>query len=86
MEQKYLIDTNSIVDYLGFKLPENGMFFMNDIIDEIPSITIITKIELLSFNAPKPYFEILSNFISDTLVLDLSQDIVDVTISIRRKY
>jgi hypothetical protein len=46
MEQpQYLIDTNAVIDYLGKKLPDKGMDFMNELVDEIPKISIISKME-----------------------------------------
>lgn len=51
MEQpNYLIDTNAVIDYLGRKLPDYGMSFMNTVIDAVPNVSIITKIEVLGFN------------------------------------
>ena len=39
MEQpNYLIDTNIVIDYLGRKLSENGMIFMNSIINSVPNV------------------------------------------------
>ena len=53
MEQpQYLIDTNAVIDYLGQKLPDSGMAFMNSVVDAIPVISVITKIEVLGFKAP----------------------------------
>ena len=51
-EQQYLIDTNTVIDYPGNKLPSLGMTYMKDIIDVVPNLSVITKIELLGFNAP----------------------------------
>lgn len=52
----YLMDTNSVIDYLGNKLPATGMDFMNGIMDAVPNISVITKIEVLGFNAPDPHY------------------------------
>jgi predicted nucleic acid-binding protein len=50
MEQpKYLIDTNVVIYYLGNNLTPTGMKFMNNIIDLIPNISVITQIEVLGF-------------------------------------
>lgn len=46
MGVKYLIDSNSVVDYLGKKLPDSGMVFMHPIIDAVANISVITKIEV----------------------------------------
>ncbi len=87
MEQpKYLIDSNAAIDYLGKKLPDTGMSFMNSIIDAIPKISVITKIEVLGFNTPDEHYQILVNFMSDAHVLGLSDEIVDASIDLRKKY
>ena len=86
MELSYLIDTNAVIDYLGGKLPYAGMNFMNIVIDAIPNLSVITKIEVLGFNAPNEHYQLLSNFINDSTILYLSENIVDSTIEIRKKY
>jgi len=43
-QQQYLIDTNVVIDYLGKKLPATAMAFLNDVIDSIPNVSIITRI------------------------------------------
>lgn len=87
MEQpKYLIDTNSVIDYLGKKLPDNGLAFMNTVFDAIPTISVVTKIEVLGFNAPDKHYKTLSDFINDSTVLDLTNNVVEACIAIRKKY
>jgi predicted nucleic acid-binding protein len=87
MEQAcYLIDTNVVIDYLGEKLPENGMNFMNNIIDVVPNVSVITKIEVLRFNAPVEHYRLLTNFINDAAILELTNNVVDICIEIRKKY
>lgn len=77
MEQpNCLIDTNAVIDYLGSKLSDNGMTFMNTIIDAVPNVSIITKIEVLGFNTATNKYRVLtenaSNFksIKDLTVID----------------
>jgi hypothetical protein len=43
-QQRYLIDTNVVVDYLGRKLHEEGMLLMDDVIDAVPNVSVIIKI------------------------------------------
>ena len=50
MEQKYLIDTNVIIDFAAGKLPQKGHLFMANIIDTQPCISFVNKIELLGFS------------------------------------
>lgn len=85
-QQKYLIDTNAIIDYLGKKLPSTGMDFMNNIVDDIPTLSVISKIEVLGFNTPVEHYQLLINFMNDSSILDLTNSIVDRSIEIRKKY
>ena len=84
--QNYSIDTNSIIDYLGLKIPNSGMDFISSIIDEVPKVSIITKIEVLGFNAPENHYKLLKDFMNDSIVLELSNEIVDSCIDIRKKH
>ncbi|MFN4146197.1 MAG: type II toxin-antitoxin system VapC family toxin [Runella sp.] len=87
MEQpKYLMDTNVVIDYLGNKLPVSGMDFMNTVIDAVPKVSVVTKIELLGFNAPEQHYKTLSDFINDAIVLNLTQEVVEACIGIRKKH
>lgn len=87
MEQpQYLIDGNAVIDYLGRKFPFSGMAFMNNIIDAIPNISVITKIEVLAFNAPDEHYQTLNNFINDSVVFDLVSEIINKSIAIRREF
>jgi predicted nucleic acid-binding protein len=87
MEQpKYLIDTNVVIDYLGNKLPASGMVFINTLMDSIPNISVVTKIEVLGFQVPEEHQQLLSNFINDAIVLDLTYQVVNICIDIRKKY
>lgn len=79
---RYLIDTNVVIGYLDNKLPDAGMKIMNTIIDEIPYISIITKIEVLRFNTSESNYKVLKDFVDESIVLGLNDEIVDRTISI----
>lgn len=87
MEQtQYLIDTNVVIDYLGRKLPVSGMDFMNTVIDNIPNVSVVSKIEVLGFNAPAEHYQLLTQFMNDATVLDLSDSVVDASIAIRKSH
>ncbi|MBK9211991.1 MAG: type II toxin-antitoxin system VapC family toxin [Saprospiraceae bacterium] len=87
MEQsQYLIDTNIVIDYLGNKLPASGMDFMHTVIDVVPNVSVVTKIEVLGFNAPEQHYQLLTNFINDATVLDLTNNVVETSIEIRKKH
>jgi predicted nucleic acid-binding protein len=86
MEQtRYLVDTNAVIDYLGNKLPPSGMEFMNSLVDSSLYISLISKIEILGFNAPNPHYQVLEEFVSDSTILNLSDDVISLTINIRKK-
>ncbi len=85
MEQKqYLIDTNAVIDYLGLNLPAKGMAFMNEVVNAIPNVSVITKIEVLGFNTPLRNYTILNDFMNDSNVFELTSQIVDLSIAIRQ--
>jgi len=84
--QKYLIDTNAVIDYLGNKMPASGMSLMNNALDTNPNISVITKIEVLGFNTKAEDYEILENFINDVYLIDLTDAIIERTIKIRKTY
>jgi len=87
MEQRqYLIDTNAVIDYLGKKLPAASMDFMSGIINAVPNISVVTKIEVLGFNAPDEHYQLLVNFMNDAAIFGLTDSIVDTTIDIRKKH
>lgn len=87
MEQpQYLIDTNAVIDWLGKKLPVTGMDFMNGVIDAVPNMSVITKIEVLGFNAPDEHYRLLVGFMNDATVLDLTDNVVEVCIDLRKVY
>jgi predicted nucleic acid-binding protein len=78
----YLIDTNVVIGYLNNKLPMQGMGVMNTIIDDTPNISVITKIEVLRFNTSADIYKVLEDFISESVVLNLNDFVVEKTISI----
>lgn len=84
MGQQYLIDSNAVIDYLAGKFPERGMFFMNKIINEVPFISIITKIEVLGYKTTDEAYQLLSSFMEDSVIIGLSDEIVERTIEIRK--
>ena len=51
MEQEYLIDSNAVIYYLSNQLPVKSVAFMKTLVDVHPNLSIITKIEVLGFNA-----------------------------------
>jgi len=74
--KQYLLDTGILLDYFAAKLPENGMDFLDTVVNAIPNISVITKIELMSLIVPEDTNELINQFIRDAIVLDLSNNVV----------
>lgn len=62
-----------------------GMKFSASVIDNIPNISVITKIELLSFNAPLEESSILEDFVINANIFELQEDIIAETIRLRKQ-
>lgn len=83
---KYLWDTNTAVYYLQQQFPPNAEKFIDNLLKEQqPVIFAITEIELLCWKTiTEKDFEVLKNFISDALVIELEQSIKLKTADIRK--
>jgi predicted nucleic acid-binding protein len=82
MGTRYLIDTNTLSDYFGEKLPLDGLDFIDTLVNENPQISVMTRIESLSYLTPQ--IEIFRGFVSYSTVFDLTEDIILRTIALRR--
>jgi hypothetical protein len=69
----YLIDTNVTLGYFSGKLPVSGLDFLDQDINSTPKISVITKIELLGFNATPTETEFLNKFVGHSIVLELTK-------------
>jgi predicted nucleic acid-binding protein len=83
MEQ-YLIDTNVVSDYLSASFPAAGMALMDTAVDAVPNISIITQIELLCWNTDETTTQNVKNFITDSIVLYISPDVITQCVNIRK--
>ena len=88
MERKnYLIDTNVAIYYFGLALSKESEKFMDQILVESYSISVINRIELLGFKSLNgKESDALSSFISNSSIFDLEEDIILKTIQIRKNY
>lgn len=82
MGKRYLIDTNSVLDYMGNKLTDNARIILADIIDNEINLSVINKMELLGFKQVEQ--EIIA-FVKSSVIYPLDDDVVERTIQIRRK-
>lgn len=82
MEQKYLIDTNVIIDNFGNKLPEKAKSLLYTI--EL-TISVVTKIEVLGWiNATNEQLQPLYDFMEIASILPINEAVIEKTIAIRQ--
>jgi len=85
MGTTYLLDTNTVIYFLDDALPQKVLDFLGENLDEQGSfISVITKIELLGWQAGSPEkMKNVRSFVKDSEILPLTNPIVDKTIEIR---
>lgn len=84
MEQGYLIDTNTAIDYLDNKLPENS----SNLIDSITAkISVITRMELLGWaNATTEQVQVLQQFVDASIVYNLNEPVIVKAVELRKAH
>lgn len=82
--ERFLIDSNSVIDYLGGKMPPDGMAFLSRVVNAGPEVSVITKIEVLGYKAPPDDDQLLIEFMDVVSVIGLTNDIVLRTIGLRK--
>jgi len=86
MGKRYLLDSNTVIDYIAGLHPNNAVKWLNQLIDEEMNVSIITKIEVLSFDPDKDdNYPILVDFFEASNLFELTESIVNKTIQIRQK-
>ena len=81
MGEKFLIDTNLLIDFQNKVIPQDGLAYVAKMLDESFIISFITYIEFLGYvNAS----ETLKEFISIAEVIGINQLIINQTILIRK--
>ena len=83
MEQKYLIDTNVLIDAQMGRLSKKGLNFLAEVVDENFIISFITFIEYLGYNDISASSE---EFISLAEVIEIDKVIIWNCINIRKNH
>lgn len=81
MEQRYLIDTNAIIDAQMGKIPKKGMEFMTTVVNTAFIVSFVSYIEFLGYNNISPQSEA---FISLATVVNIDKSIIDTCIALRK--
>jgi predicted nucleic acid-binding protein len=87
-EKSYLIDTNILIYYFNGTIPEENTF-MDEIFEESFIISVITKVEFLSWSGFPDNLNSFSEavqFLDNAYILNLTDAIVEKTIQIRQRH
>ncbi|MCK4762646.1 MAG: type II toxin-antitoxin system VapC family toxin [Candidatus Aminicenantes bacterium] len=85
--ERYLIDTNILIYYFNAVIPEDNTF-VDKIFEESFNISVITKVEFLSWRGfldDGVSFSKAGQFVKNAHILNLSDEIVDAAIRIRQE-
>jgi predicted nucleic acid-binding protein len=83
MGTQYLLDTNSVIDFGSKKLPSQAHKKIALIIDSLPKISVIDKIELLSLSNVSREIVHFSNVV---ITIPLMENVVSKTIDLRKNH
>jgi len=86
MGTKYLLDSNVIIGYLDNKITQSGITFVSAVINKVPNVSVISKIEVLRFNTTETVTEVLRSFFNYAVVYQLDNSVVEKTIDICRNH
>ena len=83
MGQRFLIDSDVVIDYLKDTLQLAVINLMNRIVDDLLLLSVITKIEVADFPA---FGRLRMKFVDFATILNLNNSVVNQTINIRKSH
>lgn len=86
MEQRFLADSNTLIDYVGNKIPEKASLVLDEYFNAGFTVSIVSKIEVLGFNGNEAELKRLASFIAFGKVVFIDEAIADKTIQIRKTH
>ncbi len=86
MGQRYILDTNTVIDYVGDKLPQESGLAMDKLVNDELNISIIVRIETLGFNGDESEMQKLEAFLSFGKMYYVNDLVADKTIYLRKTY
>jgi predicted nucleic acid-binding protein len=86
MGLNYLMDSNTAIQYVGNSYPKPVLTKLDAIVDAELLLSVITKIEVLGFNGEPKEMKKLEDFISMATIFQLTEEIVEKTIHLRKRY
>jgi len=86
MGQRYILDTNTVIDYIGDKLPQDSALAMDKLVNDELHVSIIVRIETLGFNGEESEMQKLKDFLTLGKIYYVDDLIADKTIDLRKTY
>jgi predicted nucleic acid-binding protein len=86
MGQKYLIDSNVLIDYMGGLISAKGSDFVENLFNSQFLISVVTKIEVLGYNDLPHKISAMRNFVSLSEILPLNEIVTEKTIELKRSF
>jgi predicted nucleic acid-binding protein len=86
MAKTYLMDSNVLIDYAGRKFSAISEQRLDTIFDNYFYYSIISKIEVLGYNATSEVLKHLEAFLKTGEMYRISDEVSDQTILIRRRF
>lgn len=79
----YLLDTNTVIDYVAGTLPPHGRLKVFKAFSEGAFTSVVNRIELLGFQ--RVPFQIVE-FVEGLAIIPLNKEVEDAAIELRKKY
>ena len=87
MGADFLIDTNAAIDFLNGKLPPTSTAWLEQLLDaQRLAMSVVVRIELLSWQGAPAEMQALEDFIAATEVLPLDELVTQRTIRLRQQH
>lgn len=85
MVERYLVDSNVIIDFSANRISDNGTQFVENLFDSNFIISVVTEIEVLGYDEIPSKINLLEEFLNTAFIFQLDKEIVKQTILLRRK-
>jgi predicted nucleic acid-binding protein len=84
MGEKYLIDTNVIIDYTSDLFDDKGSAFVEAVFNTGFRTSVVVKIEALGYNEASAKMQLLEEFLATATIFPLDDAVTQKTIALRR--
>ena len=85
MEPRYILDNNTVIYFCNGSLPERAKDFLKIEVDKGIYISVISEIETLGYHLSTEYESMINeDFINGSIIIELTRDVVEKTIAIRK--